>query len=731
MNPLRYVRVLNFPLLRFVLALFIFAQTAVADDTAQVSIVVPPNSDQKLQFAGAELQRYVKSLFQIDAVISDAPAQAGFVMQLGVTKEGLRDQDFLLKPNGSELFITGGSPRAVLWAVYELVEWWGVRYLVHEDVLPASHGLMRFPTMEIKREPNMRTRCWRLVNDPAHGPVSWSLEENRAFLRQIAKMKFNRVVLSFWPCQPFVDYTFREMQKPPGTIYFGERYPIDNDTVGLEKFPGMTAFTNPELAGATSPKELTERAVALAHGIFAEAEKLGMETALLIQPYEWPKEFMAVLPGSEPATQLGGLTAGPGKDQSMNDPALRDMVATIFRAYVETYPEAEYIYVTAPEHRTWTEQAQQAYDALDKRYGIQALGSYEELSARARQRTSFPGGGERVETMLKGDLAGLEFLDSLIREKNLLARPNGRPDVKLVYCDTVEELFPLVAKMLPPGGEVLSFIDYTASRQLRQRDLLRQRPPEGLSASLTFTLADDNVGILPQLATGSLGELMTELRANNWNGYLARYWTVGDLNPTVHFLARASWNADLTPDAAYRDLVGQICGANAVEPVISALSIIEDITKGLDEHGLGFGFPVPGMMTKHYDAGGLPGDIQADRTRYAEALALLRTAREQSASAGHKFLDYLVGRLLFAVKYLDAAAHFGATAKAEKAGDRIKAAREIELAYLDIRDAIGSWANVAEDHGDLGAVALLNKHAYRPIRDKRNALAGGAAITHP
>jgi hypothetical protein len=58
----------------------------------------------------------------------------------------------------------------------------------------------------------------------------------------------------------------------------------------------------------------------------------------------------------------------------------------------------------------------------------------------------------------------------------------------------------------------------------------------------------------------------------------------------------------------------------------------------------------------------------------------------------------------------------------------VEAARQIEQAYADIREAITAWADVAEDHGDLGAVALLNQYAYRPIRDKRNALAGGADI---
>jgi len=78
---------------------------------------------------------------------------------------------------------------------------------------------------------------------------------------------------------------------------------------------------------------------------------------------------------------------------------------------------------------------------------------------------------------------------------------------------------------------------------------------------------------------------------------------------------------------------------------------------------------------------------------------------------------------VFAVRYLDAAEAFGATAKAEKVDNRDEAATHIEEAYSAIRDALTAWADVAEDHGDLGAVALMNKYCYRPIRDKRAELA--------
>ena len=109
----------------------------------------------------------------------------------------------------------------------------------------------------------------------------------------------------------------------------------------------------------------------------------------------------------------------------MDDPLLRDMVATIIRAYLETYPNVDYLHVSMPEHRSWIGQAKSAFEKLSTQYQLEDLGSYEELCARARRRASFPGGGKRVETMLKGDLSSIWFFDSLLKEKKLLKRPQN------------------------------------------------------------------------------------------------------------------------------------------------------------------------------------------------------------------------------------------------------------------------------------------------------------------
>ncbi len=729
----------------------VFPEQARDAATSDVAVVVGSKADKLERHAADELCGYLNKLYGIKTQPStEVPESAETMLLLGSPQTNpavakalgrngwpkISDQGIVLRRaelgDKPAIVVGGGSPVATMWAVYELVERWGVRYLIDRDVYPAKPSKPGSPArpgfradlsrLDVVIEPNMRIRCWRLVNDLAHGPVSWSWEENRRFLRQIAKMKYNRIHVSLWPTQPFVHYQFRGMEKPPGVFYFGQRHPIDDDTIGREKLAGMSVFTNPELVGADSPEELRRRAIGLVRGVLQEARRLGFQTGLSIQPFEWPKEFIEVLPGSEPAHQLGSLTAGPGSRQSIDDPLLGEMVATIVRAYIETYPGIDYIHIGTPEFRSWTGQAEEAYRRLDARYRLSDLGSYEQLCTAARSRATFPGGGGRVEAMLKGDLASLWFFDSLLRERRLLRRPGGGDEIKIVYNGVVAELFPLVARMVPPGGEVLSFVDYTASRQLRQRDLLRQVPPDQVPASLIFTLADDNVGVLPQLASGSLHALVGELRRNGWAGFYTRYWTVGDLDPTVHYLARASWDASMTPQQAYTDQTEHVCGHDAVQPALEAFALIERITLDLDQHGLGFGFPVPGMMTKHYRSGGLSAPLEQDHELYRRALERMEEAQQRSRPEGRDYVDYFVGRLRFAIRYLDAADAYGATSRAEKANKPDEARHHAEAAYTAIREALEAYCDVAKDHGDLGAVALMNEYCYRPIRDKRKEL---------
>ena len=238
------------------------AAAAAEASPPRIVIVVGAKAPALERLAAAELETMLERLYEADVVVgntSDPESRAQILVgrptsnpiidrTMGDSWPELTDQGLLLRRldhSVPTLVVGGGGPVAVLWSGYELGERLGVRYLHNRDVYPQRRGWPGLPDLDQVMEPNIRVRCWRLVNDLAHGPVSWSLEENRRFIRQIAKMKYNRIHTYLWPQQPFVHYSFRGMHKPPGVLYFGQKHSIDNDMIGLREVHGYEGVYQP------------------------------------------------------------------------------------------------------------------------------------------------------------------------------------------------------------------------------------------------------------------------------------------------------------------------------------------------------------------------------------------------------------------------------------------------------------------------------------------------------
>ena len=172
-------------------------------DNTQVAVIISENAPELERFAAEQLCDYLEKLFDlqtrpmsnlsseaetlflvgnldVDIVIQDTMAESTFQ---SISKQGfiLRRVQFRGRPS---LMVRGGSPRATLWAVYELVERWGVRYLLHGDVLPETRTF-RLPDLNIGMEPVLSIRQWRVINDFACGPESWGIGDYRPVLDQL------------------------------------------------------------------------------------------------------------------------------------------------------------------------------------------------------------------------------------------------------------------------------------------------------------------------------------------------------------------------------------------------------------------------------------------------------------------------------------------------------------------------------------------------------------------
>ncbi len=708
---------------------------------AAPAVVVAPNASDIEKLAASELCGYLQKLFGIEVQpTTSAPSSADTTFLIGnpttnasipVAKfPEVSDQGIVLssiKLNGRPaLIVGGGSPRAALWAVYELAERWGVRHLLHGDYIPAQRSFA-MPSLDVKEEPALRVRQWRVLNEHAMGPISWGVADYRPLIDQLAKLRFNRLLLYIWPGQPFLPLEHRGIRQTSGTLFFGNRYPITDDMIGRSLFGDEQEFWNPDLPlPGDDPEALTAAAVKHVRSLIDYAKRRGMDCVISATLTEFPREFRPLLEHTRPVDMVGTPTIGPGPETDVDDPVLAGLARAVLETTINTYPAADYIALDMPEWREWVSQYERAWKALDGKYALGDKRSLESTLAAARKRHDYPGGPERAVNEVKADVVALYFYDKLISEPRFQSARK-----KFVLSTVAEELFPMLARVLPEGSETLNFVDYTPSRIVKRRNVLKDMPAKKIPSVLIYTLHDDNVGVLPQLATHSLAELTKDIREQGWAGFSTRYWLLGDHDPCVAYLARAAWDAKVTPVEVYRDQVACVCGDEAVDDMLKVFSEVEAATETLEWHGLGLTFTVPGMMMKHWTPGGLSPELKWVRPHYQAALDAAQIALSKTTPAGKPYIDYWVGRLEFGIQYMDAVEAVRSAATAEASGDAVGAQAEAVRALDLVTRALESFARVARDRSDKGAIAVMNEYVYRPLRAKVAALNQNVAAAQP
>ena len=311
----------------------------------------------------------------------------------------ITDQGIVLKhaklDGRSGLVIGGGSPRACLWAVYELAERWGVHYLLHGDVLPRERNRFRPPDQDVVQEPVLRVRQWRVVNDFPNGPESWGMADYRPLLDQLAKLRFNRILISTWPYQPFLHYEVRGIARRSATLWYDYRFPITPDMIGRNLFGSAAEFWNPDLPGKANYGAFVAAGQRLLHNLMAYAHRRGLECVMTVALTEFPREFAPLLKDPQHVHQLGETGVVPGPQTLLDDPALGELATAVLQAAVNTYPELDYVALGMPEFRQWVGQYEQAWRSLDARHGIGSVRSLADVLGAARRRNDYPGGAER------------------------------------------------------------------------------------------------------------------------------------------------------------------------------------------------------------------------------------------------------------------------------------------------------------------------------------------------
>ena len=707
------------------------------------SIVVGTNLAPPEKTAAEDLQTYLKQLFDIDAPIQQAPddasdaffivgnpstnphASAGWreVEEQGIV---LRRCELAGKP---AVLVGGGSPAATLWAVSRLAEQYGVVHLLHGDVYPHETVPFHLPDLDLAEAPSLPFRCWRVINDCAWGPESWGLADYAPVLHQLAKMSINRIFICIYPYQPFVDLQIEGLRRDFTTLFYDFHYPITDDMPGRGIFDDEgPEYWNPDFPPRGSSFTDFHRA-ARQHleGIIETAHELGMSAVMIVPILEFPPEFAPILPDAQRVQQLGQLTVVPGPNVAVDDERLYQLAATVLQAYVNTYPQIDEYWLDTPEFVSWTDVYEEAWQSLNAKYDLDRIITLEDLLDQAKAHDVVYDDGQRGRaiTEAKANVAALQFVDRLVTDPDVLPK-TCKPDARCAL-KAPEQFLPLTARIFHSDMHILQNLAYTPARALRRPEAIRR---SAANVVTVFSLHDDNIGVLPQLCTGSLHAILTAMKPVGWQGFVTRYWQVADHDPAMLHLTRACWDESVTPEDSYRHLIEGVCGPSAVAPMLEAFRILEAVTVDLENHGMGLAFPVPEMGTKLFQPEPMPPELHADRDAYRRAAECVRRVPMPDHQAGRDYLAYWLGRFEFAVQYFDfiETMHAAGTAHAAvQAGDTAHRIEDVEdmlaTAEAQARKAIEIHVPICKDRSDKGAVAIMAEYLVRDVARLRESLA--------
>ncbi len=728
------------------------------------SIVLGPEAPRLEGFAANELRRYLRELYGIQADLTRT-LSAGSTLHVILgnpetnpafkrisdrfTWPQVSDQGIVLQRviagDQDMLILGGGSPSASLWAVYEWVQRAGVRFLLEKDVFPEVPEPFPPRQLDVVQEPRFQFRSYRAINNLATSLIFYGMKDYRHLIDQLAKMKFNVLYVQIYPHQPFVHYQMRDQPKVTGVLHYGWKVPIHKETIGRHLFGGRSELVNPELAGARTYRERVRAAQGLLHELFAYAKRRGMQTGLHFRINQFPNEFNWKLPQWSDREYLpkeamkGARNARLGISEyavdprafpymTPDNPAVMELNRTIIRAHINTYPEADFYGLTQPELPGGGEKYREMWDRLNRKYQLEPEFSLDQMLQSARTNT-LPVGvrkGTRPVEELKGALANADTLDKLLNQDRIL-QETANPEATVVVSTFSDEFYAVMPRIFPGRVMMMVPMDYLTSLAAERTEMLAFAAHTPMKVGVLATLADDNIGILPQLPTQPLHRIFQAMHQYKVFGFFGRQFLVTKLEAGTAYLAQASWSSNVTPESVYRDQVQQVCGAGAVSDMLSAYRLLEEATLIGDRVAMGFLFPVTTMMRKHWhsDSGPNPGWDEL-RAHYLKATPLVESALQKSRPQGKSYVQQLLGQLNFGTDYIAAVQEVrrarlsyeqsrkALTDKDAPAFERniTETNRRLEKALALLRSAIEQWAAVVRDPSDLGALGALNYFCY-------------------
>jgi hypothetical protein len=724
----------------------------------KILIITGTKPARLVRYAAEQLAHYLTKLFDLSARVAAAPGKSTadiITLDAGAPPipDQLSDQGYVLRPvdvDGRKFFqVAGGSPTATMWAVYDLVERWGVRYELHGDLFPDRPGRMQLPRQAVVCDPDLRWRAYRTYNDFPNNECTWPAVDYQVLIDQLAKMRMNGIIVICRPHDPFYELEFRGTHKTTAVTNFGYRPTIRPDHPGYELFEASGdaargVFVNPELSGHQNSKKAIAAGRRYVRKVFRMAHARGMSCCLKINYTDFDPAIKQRLlevteqkhkapRGEVTRLRYGDWLEGPsvevGRCMSIRNPVFFELMTAAVQAQIDCMPDADLYSLGVTEFRESAADSEQTWKRLDRKYGLSKIAQFDQLIDEARAMSE--DSADRSEHMLRADIVSLYVLDILINERDL-DLSKARKGARIIADGLSPELHRFLPSIFPPGTLYIAEMGYMPSHVAKRSDTLLLDDPKHMRMSLVISLEDDNVGLAPQLTGPAVRKLVETLRASGAEGFHTRQWMHSNLQPTLHYLAHAAWEQGWTPAKAYRHFFEGLCGSSAMGPVAKAFRALENLTEDLHTNVFCISFPLPNLLTEMWDCWPeqyTPERLAGIARAYQRISDGLAQAVRASKPAGRDYLYSLERHCRHAEHYVRGLIELGAAREANRQAaaastgnsfdelDKWSAAAATHLrqSTCEMRRACEAFAEGVRDRCDLGALATLNNYRLDPV----------------
>jgi len=245
----------------------------------QKVIVRGDAADPVISFAMDEISSFLGKTYLVTRTGEGRPDD--WTIDLTVDKS-MKDFSFAVeqtRTNGSRpaaVALRGPNSTGVLHAVYTMLEKTGMSFDVTGPIVPAEIKLENLRGFSSTIEPAVDRRGIRQhINFPMD-ISSYPLDEAKAYIRNLARLRMNYLTLHTYPGQ-WYPYPLNGGPRLAGNFFYGQRHDVPDDPLIKRALRNSRVFCIPEIEPFyDQPEEKSRRAMEWLEAVIREAKRVGL-----------------------------------------------------------------------------------------------------------------------------------------------------------------------------------------------------------------------------------------------------------------------------------------------------------------------------------------------------------------------------------------------------------------------------------------------------------------------